>query len=129
MHGRKHEGKFTDDRNTHMSDFRELTVWQKSMTLTREVYVSTKSLPADERFGLMSQLRRCTVSIPSNIAEGSKRGTKKDFMQFLRIASGSAAELETQLLLVEDIYGLSSTKSMELLKEVQKMLESLMKRL
>lgn len=99
------------------------------MTLTREVYVATKTLPTDERFGLTSQLRRCAVSIPSNIAEGSKRRTKQDFIQFLKIAAGSAAELETQLLLAADIYGLSTLKNLELLKEVQKMLEALMKRL
>ena len=112
-----------------MNDFRNLQVWQKAMTLAREVYVATKTLPTDERFGLTSQLRRCAVSIPSNIAEGSKRRTKQDFIQFLKIAAGSAAELETQLLLAADIYGLPSPKNMELLKEVQKMLEALMKRL
>ena len=112
-----------------MNDFRNLQVWQKAMTLAREVYVATKTLPTDERFGLTSQLRRCAVSIPSNIAEGSKRRTKQDFIQFLKIAAGSAAELETQLLLAADIYGLPAPKNMELLKEVQKMLEALMKRL
>lgn len=110
-----------------MSDFRDLIVWQKSMTLAKEVYMFTKELPAGERFGLMSQLRRCSVSIPSNIAEGSKRGSKKDFAQFLKIASGSAAELETQLLLVEDIYGSETSTIIATLKEVQKMLESLIK--
>src|SRR3989344_5891596 len=112
-----------------MSDFRELTVWQKSMTLARNVYVSTKRLPQEERFGLSSQMRRCAVSIPSNIAEGSKRRTKQDFMQFLKIASGSAAELETQLLLADQIYNIQSKKEAELLKEVQRMLETLMKKL
>ncbi len=111
-----------------MSDFRELTVWQKAMFLAREVYRATRTLPAEEKFGLIGQLRRCAVSIPSNIAEGSKR-TKQDFMQFLKIASGSAAELETQLLLAEDIYNLPSQELLATLKEVQKMLETLMKRL
>lgn len=112
-----------------MSDFRDLNVRQKSMTLARDVYIFTKTLPPDEKFGLTSQIRRCAVSIPSNIAEGSKRRTKQDFMQFLKIASGSAAELETQLLLAGDIYRLVNEKLIENLKEVQRMLEGLMKKL
>ena len=89
----------------------------------------TNRLPSEEKFGLSSQMRRCAVSVPSNIAEGSKRRTKQDFMQFLKIASGSSAELETQLLLAEQIYKIPSKKETELLKEVQKMLEGLMKKL
>ena len=99
------------------------------MYLAREVYVLTNRLPSEEKFGLSSQMRRCAVSVPSNIAEGSKRRTKQDFMQFLKIASGSSAELETQLLLAEQIYKIPSKKETELLKEVQKMLEGLMKKL
>ena len=66
------------------------------MELVEEVYKVTGRLPADEKFGLVSQMRRCAVSIPSNIAEGKKRKSKTEFVQFLRIADGSAAELETQ---------------------------------
>jgi four helix bundle protein len=112
-----------------MSDFRSLIVWQKAMDLTKQIYIVTKKIPDDERFGLIGQMRRCAVSIASNIAEGSKRGTKKDFSQFLRVSSGSAAELETQLLLSKDLYNIEVDKDMELLKEVQKMLESLAKKL
>lgn len=112
-----------------MSDFRDLNVWQKAMTLARDVYILTKDLPSEEKFGLTSQTRRCAVSIPSNIAEGSKRRTKQDFMQFLKIASGSAAELETQLLLAEDIYKVRIDTVLETLKDVQRMLEGLMKKL
>lgn len=112
-----------------MADFRDLTVWQKSMTLARDVYAFTKNLPADEKFGLTNQIRRCAVSIPSNIAEGSKRRTKQDFTQFLKVASGSAAELETQILLADDIYGLSGAALLDKLKEIQRMLEVLMKKL
>lgn len=111
-----------------MKDFRGLIVWQKSMDLAKEVYVFARKLPTEERFGLTNQLQRCGVSIPSNIAEGSKRGTRKDFGQFLRIASGSAAELETQLQLAGDIYGFEYPKAQLLLKEVQRMLESLIKK-
>ncbi len=112
-----------------MSDFRKLIVWQKSMLLTRLIYVFSGNLSADEKFGLTSQVRRCAVSIPSNIAEGSKRKTKKDFIQFLRISSGSLAELETQLLLIEDIYKIKDENINLLVKEIQRMLESLIKKL
>lgn len=112
-----------------MADFRSLLVWQKRIVLVKEVYLCTRALPKEELFGLTSQMRRCAVSIPSNIAEGSKRGTKKDFIQLLRIASGSAAELETQLLIVSDLYTVNTDTAHGLLKEVQKMLQSLIKRL
>ncbi len=116
-------------QKTRMNDFRQLIVWQKSMALAKEIYVYAEKLPSKERFGLVSQLQRCGVSIPSNIAEGSKRGTRKDFAQFLRIASGSAAELETQLELARSIYGNPAPKAESLLKEVQKMLETFIKKL
>lgn len=111
------------------SAFRQLIVWQKSMLLAYDVYQATKRLPKDELFGMISQLRRCAVSIPSNIAEGSKRGTKKDFAHFLRIANGSAAELETQLLLADKLYQIANKSNLfSLLVEVQKMLESLIRK-
>ncbi len=112
-----------------MSDFRKLIVWQKSISLAKLIYLLTQKLPTEEKFGLISQMRRCAVSVPSNIAEGSKRRTKKDFTQFLKIASGSLAELETQLLLTEEIYNLKNEEINFLLKEVQRMTESLMKKL
>ena len=112
-----------------MKDFRDLLVWQKSMKLAEQVYKFTATLPTTEKFGLISQIRRSAVSIPSNIAEGSKRGTQKDFKQFLRIAAGSAAELETQLLLCVQIYSTRDDEIMSTLKEVQKMLEVFMKKL
>jgi len=109
--------------------FRELTVWQKSMTLAKSVYKIGKELPSEERFGLVGQMQRCAVSIPSNIAEGNKRGTAKDYVQFIRIAGGSAAELETQLLLARDIYGVRVDEELALLDEVQKMLQVMGSRL
>lgn len=109
--------------------FRDLIVWQKSMELTKRVYSSTQKLPVEERFGLASQMRRCAVSIPSNIAEGNKRSTVKDYVQFLKISSGSAAELETQLLLARDIYDMNVDNALALLDEVQRMLQVLIKRL
>ena len=82
----------------YIESFKDLIVWQKSMSLVKEVYVITSNFPKSEIYGLTSQMRRAAVSIPSNIAEGKKRKTKNDYVQFLRIANGSAAELETQLL-------------------------------
>ncbi|MDO8572369.1 MAG: four helix bundle protein [bacterium] len=78
-------------------NYKDLIVWQKSMDLVTEVYKLTSNFPSSEVYGLVSQMRRAAVSIVSNIAEGSKRNTKKDFNQFLAIAMGSGAELETQI--------------------------------
>ena len=80
---------------------KDLIVWQKSMDLVEEVYKLVKVLPNDERFNLASQLSRSAVSIPSNIAEGYRRNSDKSFKQFLLIAFGSCAELETQIELIE----------------------------
>jgi len=77
--------------------YKDLIVWQKSMNLVVDIYTLTKNFPRSEEYGLVSQIRRCAVSIPSNIAEGSKRSSRKDYKQFLHIAYGSGAELETQL--------------------------------
>ena len=112
-----------------MKDFKKLVVWEKSMQLTRLVYDITKKLPDDERFGLISQMRRCAVSIPSNVAEGSKRKSDKDYAQFLSIAAGSAAELETQLILAQDMYDVLVDEVLQLLHEVQKMLEAFIRKL
>jgi four helix bundle protein len=113
-----------------MNDYRKLMVWQKAMILAKLVYVYTKQLPGDERFGLVSQMNRCSVSIPSNIAEGSKRKSKKEFCQFLRISSGSLAELETQYLLSNELFPvITSNEIAPLILECQKMLESFIKKL
>ena len=111
-----------------MTSYKELIVWQKSFKLAVLVCQITRNFPKDELYGLVSQLRRCAVSIPSNIAEGYSRRRKLEFLQFLRIAYGSAAELETQLLLSKEL-GYLSGKSYQtlntLLVEVLKMLGSL----
>lgn len=100
------------------------------MDLVGIVYKITRQLPKEEMYALANQLRRCAVSIPSNISEGSKRGTKKDFLQFLRIANGSAAELETQLILAQREYAIGATSdALNKLNELQKMLESLIRKL
>ncbi len=80
-----------------VQSYRDLIAWQKAMDLVVEVYRLTASFPKSEQFGLTNQLRRCSVSIPSNIAEGQGRSTSKDFVHFLHIAKGSLQEAETQL--------------------------------
>ena len=80
-------------------DFKRLIVWQKSMNLVDLAYDLIANLPSSERFNLIDQIRRCAVSIPSNIAEGSGKRTNKDFARYLSIALGSAYELETQLII------------------------------
>lgn len=82
-----------------MHRYKELKVWQKAIDLAVEVYRITEKLPAHERFGLIAQINRCVVSIPSNIAEGAGRNTKKDFDNFLGISLGSSFELDTQLII------------------------------
>ena len=84
--------------------YQSLIVWQKAMRLAKVVYEVSGQLPREERFALADQLRRAAVSIPSNIAEGSKRGSKKEFAQFLKIAHGSLSEVETQLMLARELY-------------------------
>ena len=78
-----------------MADYKALQVWQKSTSFCIAVYKVTNSFPQNEQFGIVSQLRRASLSIPSNIAEGSKRSTDKSYTSFLRISLGSGAEIET----------------------------------
>lgn len=102
--------------------FRDLVVWKKSSQLTKDVYGFCQKLPKGEQYGLTSQIQRCAVSIPSNIAESQQRHNSKEFRQFLGIAKGSAAELEIQLLLAADIYKIESTGLINELHVIQKML-------
>ena len=115
-----------------LKDFKELLVWQKSFSLCRLIYEHTARFPNHERYGLALQMRKAAVSIPSNIAEGYGRGTRKDYVRFLWIARGSACELETQLLLGRDTGLLDNeamAKAMDVLNEVNKMLPALIKSL
>ncbi len=105
------------------NNFKKLVVWQKSVELVEKVYIATKKLPREEVYNLTSQIRRAALSIPSNIAEGSRRNNQPEFNQFLGIARGSAAELETQILIAQRLYPKTSFEnSEELLVEIQKML-------
>jgi four helix bundle protein len=118
--------------NKKIESYRDLIVWQKSMDLCEKVYLVTQDYPKIEIYGLTSQTRRCSVSIPSNIAEGFQRGHKKEYIQFLYVSFGSGAELETQLLIALRVGYLKREKFDELntlLEEVMKMLNSLINKL
>ncbi|MBI4032142.1 four helix bundle protein [Candidatus Berkelbacteria bacterium] len=115
-----------------MKSYRDLVVWQKGMELVERVYAVTDSFPRAEQFGLINQMRRAAVSIVSNIAEGSCRGSRKDFRQFAIMALGSGAELETQLELSKRLsFGKDQhyTEISQLLDEVMRMLNSLIRKL
>ena len=110
------------------SSYKDLVVWQKSMTLTGDIYKLTEKLPKTETYGLSDQLRRAAVSVPSNIAEGHGRKTPKDFSHFLSIANGSCMEIETQLLICVQLKMLTENdiqNAISLLNEVSRMLTAL----
>jgi len=101
-----------------MQRFQDLKVWQRSHALALEVYRVTSSFPSSERFGLTSQLRRAAVSVPTNIAEGSKKRTRQEYARYVNISEGSAAEVEYLLLLSCDLKFISPTEAEKLLIEV-----------
>ncbi|MGE4489895.1 MAG: four helix bundle protein [Kiritimatiellales bacterium] len=96
-----------------MSDYKDLEVWSRSVDIVTDIYRLTTDFPESEKFGITNQMRRAAVSIPSNIAEGSARRHSKDFIHFLRIADGSAAELETQLIISEKLHFASANQHLE----------------
>ncbi|AEV99022.1 four helix bundle protein [Niastella koreensis] len=115
-----------------IKSFRHLIVWQKSMNLVTEIYKTTRSFPSEELYALTSQLRRCAVSIPSNIAEGYGRSSTLDYKRFLRIAVGSIYELQTQIEIASNLKYLSSESFGNLsstAKEIELMLFSLINKL
>lgn len=112
-----------------LKSYKDLIVWQKSFELAKQIYKLTEQLPQSEKYGLASQIQRCAVSIPSNIAEGQQRNNIREYRQFLGIAKGSAAELETQLLLTGDVFSLDVSHELSLVHEVQKMLGAMLKKL
>lgn len=110
--------------------FRDLIVWQKAVELSKAVYRMTQAMPPTERFGLTSQIRRAVVSVPSNIAEGNARQTLRDYLQFLVIACGSLAELETQIIIAQELEMLKSPEPVPAqLQEVCRMLQALIESL
>lgn len=105
-------------------NFKDMTIWKRAMDLVVSIYQITENLPAKENFNLVSQINRCAVSIPSNIAEGSGRTTNKSFSNFLNFSLSSAFELETQLILLERIYKISTEQEQIELVELQKMIRA-----
>lgn len=115
-----------------MSSYKELLVWQKSIQLVVEVYKLTKIFPKEEIYGLVSQMRRAAVSIPSNIAEGHDRNSDKEFSQFLCISRGSLAELETQVIIAQKLGYINQEQMTHVLNssyEIGKMINGLLKKI
>ncbi|MEJ5051427.1 four helix bundle protein [Chryseobacterium culicis] len=111
-----------------MANFKELLVWQKSIDFVTEIYKTTEAFLKDEIYGLISQIRKASVSIPSNIAEGNSRRSKPDYLQFLKISRGSCAEVETQLIISKNLKFLNENEYLKLnerIIEISKMLNGL----
>ncbi len=115
-----------------MKDFRQLKVWEKAHQLALAIYKTTITFPKEELYGLTSQIRRASMSIPTNSAEGCGRNTDAEFARFLQIAMGSASETEYQILLARDLRFLSENNYTQLqpqIEEIKRMLASLLKTL
>jgi four helix bundle protein len=112
----------------YIKTYKELIVWQKSILLVKEIFILTSKFPKSELYGIVSQMRRAAVAIPSNIAEGYGRRSTKSYIQFYAIAYGSALELETQIIIAKELH-MASKDSFQaaesLLIEVSKMLNSM----
>jgi len=118
--------------STKPQSYRDLVVWQKGIVLTKALYRVTARFPAGEKFGLISQIRRAAISVPSNIAEGQARNTTGKFIQFISHTEGSAAELDTQISLSLELGYLSSEDAAPVLaqiEEIRRMLNALRRRL
>jgi four helix bundle protein len=110
-----------------MQTHKDLKVYNLSIELVVEVYSITKEFPKEELYGLTSQIRRSAVSVPSNIAEGAARNSKKEYIQFLYISLGSLSELETHFIISEKLSYLNSTEILTKIETIRKMLLSLIK--
>lgn len=114
----------------YLKSYKELTVWQRAIELVKEIYKLTNEFPKNELYGLSIQMKRAAVSIPSNILEGYSRKNLREYLQFLRVAYSSSAELETQLIIAKDLYQRLYYRKVEsLLEEVQKMLNVMIRKL
>lgn len=117
---------------TVIKTFRDLIVWQKSISFVTEIYKMTNAFPKEEQFSLTNQLRRAAISIPSNISEGFGRHTRKEYIRFLQIAIGSTFELQTQIEIAKNLNFISQEdfyRIFELSKEIERMLSSLITKL
>jgi len=106
--------------NAPFRSYRDLDVWQLAMALAKQVYEATGAFPSHERFGLINQMRRAAVSIPSNVAEGHARLSTAEFQRFITIAMGSVAELETQILLSQDLGFLHLDQQQQMMQQLDK---------
>jgi len=102
-----------------MRNFKELEIWRIGMNIVKATYKQARTLPIEERYGLISQITRAAVSIPSNIAEGCAKSSEREFKYYLETALGSAFELETQLIVISEL-NLSRTSPNKLIKELEK---------
>ena len=126
--GAERDAHGPDGRRRAVQDVKELRVWQQGIDLCKAVYEATKRFPPEERLGLTSQMRRAAVAIPSNVAEGRARGSRKEYRQFVIIGRGSAAELETQIIIAQELGLLAGDVAEGLLEQVRqvgRMLSSL----
>ncbi|HTH46540.1 MAG TPA: four helix bundle protein [Candidatus Limnocylindria bacterium] len=117
---------------TKPQGYRDLLVWQRGIELAKVIYQLTAKLPAEERYGLVSQMRRAAVSVPSNLAEGQARKSTAEFIQFISIAEGSIAELDTQVfpsLELRLVKSSDTAQCLELISELRRMLNALRRRL
>lgn len=115
-----------------MQSYKDLQVWQKSINLVKAVYLMTAKFPSTEKYGIINQMQRSAVSVPSNIAEGRLRSGEKSFTQFLLVALGSCAELQTQVIISEQIGYIKASESEKLqleIDEIMKMISSLVRKL
>jgi len=110
-----------------MHRYKDFKFWQRSRVFCKEIYIATSSFPEEEKFGIISQLRRASVSIPSNIAEGASRKSNKDFSRFLTMALGSCYEIETQLLISNDLNFISETDLNKLQESVSTIIKMMSK--
>ncbi len=102
-----------------MRNFRKLDVWVDARQLVKEIYLLTSKLPQSEKFGLTSQINRCVISIPANIAEGAAKDSRKDFIRFLQISLGSSYELETHIILCADLKFIDEENTEIIISKIQ----------
>ncbi|MBI5408250.1 MAG: four helix bundle protein [Nitrospirae bacterium] len=110
-----------------MLTHKDLEIWKRGIEVVEKIYKTTEKFPKEEVFGLTSQLRRAAISIPSNIAEGAARNSKKEFLQFLYISLGSLAELETQLIVANKLGYIRETDSLNQIETLRKMMLNFIK--
>lgn len=102
-----------------ITNFQDLRIWQKGIEVVKDIYILTKKFPKEELYGLTSQMRRSAISIPSNIAEGFRRYHNKEYKQFLYIVLGSCAELETQIIIANELDYINETNKTELIEKIK----------